>query len=165
MKRPRCSLGRGASTRTAITSAALAGLLVVAGCGKGASVAENATVTAYVAAPLCAEAEGEAAKAGDRAGELRVRVVCLPAVERDGRLDLAQIGANARRAIQDSSAVGYIGEATRAATRFSETILVEAEVAQLSGPNGAAAMDQLLEAIDGAPSGTNPRQPVYESLG
>lgn len=128
-------------------------------------MAEDASVTAYVAAPLCKEAEGEASAVGNRAGELRVRVVCLPAVEGDGRLDLAQIGANARRATQDSSAVGYIGEATNAATRFSSTILEAAEVAQLPGPNGAASMTKLLKAIEEAPDGTNPRQSVYGSLG
>lgn len=128
-------------------------------------MAKDASVTAYVAAPLCAEAEGEASAAGDKAGELRVRVVCLAPVETNGRLDLAQIGANARRATQDSSAVGYIGEATDAATRFSATILEAAEVAQLPGPNGAASMRKLLRAIDEAPDGTNPRQSVYQSLG
>lgn len=143
---------------------AVASLLVVAGCGERASVAEDATVTAYAAAPLCAEAEGEVSAGGGRAGDLRVRVVCLPAVESDGRLDLAQIGANARRATQDSSAVGYIGESSRAATRFSAPILEEAELTQLPGPNGATAMKQLLQAIDEAPAGTNPRQPVYDEL-
>lgn len=152
------------STRTAIASTAIVSLLVLAGCGESASVAEDASVTAYVAAPLCKEAEGEAAASGNRAGELRVRVVCVPAVESGGRLDLAQIGANARRATQDSSAVGYIGEATKAATRFSATILEAAEVAQLPGPNGATSMRKLLKAIADAPSGTNPRQPVYNEL-
>ena len=146
--------------------AALAGAaaLLLTGCGGGASVAEDAVVTAYVAAPLCREAEGEASVRGNRAGELRVRVACLPAVEVGERLDLAQVGANARRAIQDSSTVGYIGEAAPAATRFSAPILEEADVAQLPGPDGATAMSRLLEAIDEAPDGTNPRQPVYEEL-
>lgn len=148
------------------TSAALAGCLalLIAGCGESASVAEDASVAAYVAAPLCKEAEREASASGQRAGDLRVQVVCLPAVVSDGRLDLARIGANARRATQDSSAVGYIGESTRAATRFSATILREAEVAQLPGANGAAAMTKLLNAIAEAPEGTNPRQPVYDEL-
>lgn len=105
-----------------------------------------------------------ASASGNKAGELRVRVVCLPAVEGDGRLDLAQIGANARRATQDSSAVGYIGEPTNAATRFSSTILEAAELAQLPGPNGATSMTKLLKAIAEAPDGTNPRQPVHDEL-
>ena len=46
--------------------------------------------------------------AGGRAGELRVRLVCLADAEAGGRLDLATVGANARRATEDSSAVGYI---------------------------------------------------------
>ena len=101
-----------------VALAAACALLLGAGCGESEGVAEGATVSAYVAGSLCAEAKRELARGGGRAGDVHVRVVCLPNAESKGRLDLATIGANARRATEDSTAVGYIGEPTRAASRF-----------------------------------------------
>jgi branched-chain amino acid transport system substrate-binding protein len=110
-------------------------------------VEAGATVKVYAAASLCAEAERELARAGGGAGDVRVRIVCLPSAEGDGRLDLATIGANARRASQDSSTVAYIGEPTGAATRFSAPILEAAGIRQLSDTSGARAMRELLKAL------------------
>jgi len=76
---------------------------------------------------------------------VKVRAVCLPSSEKDGRLDLATIGANARRATEDSSSVAYIGEPTRAASRFAETILEEARIPQYPATPGAKAMRQVLD--------------------
>jgi hypothetical protein len=81
---------------------------------------------------------------------LRLRVVCLPSVEKAGRFDLAQIGANARRAVEDSSAVAYIGEVEPRANRFATPILAEAGIAQLPETSGAKAMHKLLPAVDRA---------------
>lgn len=148
----------------ALSVAAFVLLTGAIGCGEGGGVADGATVDVYVAASLCAEAEGVTSRRGDKAGELRVRVVCLPAVEAKGRLDLAQIGANARRAVQDSSTVGYIGEPTRAATRFSAPILETAKVPQLSETSGAPAMTQLLDALEEADTSGSLRESVAESL-
>ena len=64
----------------------------------------------YVAAPLCAGAKRELGRRDGRAGEVRVRAVCLRAGGRSGESALAVIGADARRAIEDSTTVGYIGE-------------------------------------------------------
>jgi hypothetical protein len=119
-------------------------LLVLAGCGESGGVASGATVNVYVAAPLCAEAERELARHGGRAGDVRVRVTCLPRVESGGKLDLAVIGANARQATEDSSAIAYIGERTKAATRFSEPILEVAGIRQFSEMSGAEAMRKIL---------------------
>jgi len=127
-------------------------------------VAEGAIVNVYVAAPLCAEAEKSASEHGNRAGEVRVGVVCLPAAEAGKRLDLAQLGANARRAVQDASTAGYIGEPTKAATRFSEPILESAEIPHLPGPDGAAAMAALLQAIERADPSGSLRESINESL-
>ncbi|MGC1850982.1 MAG: hypothetical protein WA687_00935 [Solirubrobacterales bacterium] len=139
--------------------------IAAAGCGGGEGVDEGATVTAYVAEPLCAGAERELARDGGEAGGLRVRVTCLPSVEADGKLDLATIGANARRATEDSSAVGYIGEPTSAATRFSEPILEAADIPQLSGSSGAAAMADLLQALKQASGDSGSlRQSVLNEL-
>ncbi len=139
-------------------------LLVGAGCGEGEGVASGATVSAYVAASLCAEAKDELARDGAKAGDIRVRVVCLPSAESSQKLDLAQIGANARRATEDATTVGYIGEPTRAASRFSEPILEEAGIAQLPQISGTAAMRQLLRAVSEAGSSGSLRESVHDEL-
>jgi hypothetical protein len=138
--------------------------LAVAGCGGGEGVEEGATVSVYAAAPLCAGAKNELARERDRAGSVGVRLRCLPKTDRDGRLDLAAIGANARRATEDSTTVGYIGETSPAATRFSSSILESAGIAQVSGMSGRAALAELLGAIDAAGDAGNLREAVYEDL-
>jgi hypothetical protein len=140
------------------------GALALVGCGEGVGVEEGAVVRVYAAAALCAEAEHVAAGQQNRAGDVRVRVVCLPRAESRGRLDLAEIGTNARRATQDSAAIGYIGEPTAAATRFSAPILESAEVPQLPGGSGAASMSMLLHAIEEAGTSGSLRQSVYDDL-
>ncbi len=60
--------------------------------------------------------------------------------------------------------MGYIGEPTRAASRFSEPILEEAGIVQLSQTSGAVAMAKLLEAIQQASGGTSLRQSVADKL-
>jgi hypothetical protein len=127
-------------------------------------VASGTTVSAYVAASLCAEAKRELARDGGEAGDVRVRVICLPSAESKGKLDLAAIGANARRATEDSSSIGYIGEPTRAASRFSEPILETAGIAQLSQTSGTAAMRKLLQAVDEAGSSGSLRESVNGAL-
>jgi hypothetical protein len=118
----------------------------------------------YVAAPLCAEAERELARDGGRAGGVRVRAICLPSAESDGKLDLATIGANARRATEDSTTVGYVGEPTGAATRFSKPILEGASVAQLPETSGTLAMRKLLKAVDEASDSGGLRASVLDQL-
>lgn len=144
---------------------ALALAFAVGGCGGGQGVAENATVSVYAAAGLCAEAKDALAGEGERAGSLRIRLICLPDVRRGKRLDLAAVGANARRAREDSTTVGYIGEVDSAATRFSETILEEADIAQLSNMPGDRAMRELLSAIEHAGKGSpSLREEVRDQL-
>jgi hypothetical protein len=139
-------------------------LLVVAGCGEGEGVGKGAMVTAYVVAPLCAEAKRELVRDGAKAGKVRVRVSCLPKDERDGRLDLAAIGAGARRATEDSSAIAYIATTEPVAARFSETILEEAGIAQLPTSSGATAMAKLLHAVAEAGNAGNLRESVDKSF-
>ncbi|HSR94920.1 MAG TPA: hypothetical protein VLK56_08640, partial [Solirubrobacterales bacterium] len=139
-------------------------LVAVAGCGENEGAASGATARAYVAGPLCAGAEKELARHGGEAGDVHVRAICLPRVESLHKLDLAQIGANARRATEDSTAVGYIGEPTRAASRFSEPILETAGIAQLSQISGVAAMKKLLDAVAKAGNSGSLRQSVNDEL-
>jgi hypothetical protein len=139
-------------------------LLVVAGCGENAGVDEGAVASVYVAGPLCAEAERELARDGGEAGDVRVRVVCLPSAESSQKLDLVRIGANARRATEDATTIGYIGEPTRSASRFSEPIIDAAGIAQLTAISGAAAMKKLLRAVDEAGDAGSLRASVNDEL-
>jgi branched-chain amino acid transport system substrate-binding protein len=121
-------------------------------------------VSVYIAAPLCAGAERELARDGGRAGEVRVRAVCLASAESAQKLNLARVGVNARRATEDATTIGYIGEPTRAATRFSEPILESAGIAQLSESSGATAMSKLLKAVDEAGDSGSLRESVNDAL-
>ncbi len=129
----------------------------------------------YVSAPLhgaqatagkaiCAGARRELARSGGRAGLLRVRVVCLDDTEGGPRWSLAAVGADARRASEDSTAVGYIGEFDPAATRFSRPILGAAGIAQVAGPSGRAAMVRLLKAIREAGGSGEVREAVRDAV-
>ena len=101
---------------------------------------------------------------GGRSGKVRVRVVLLGDASSSGGLDLAVIGAGARRATEDSSTVGYIGETTAAATRFSSPIVESAGIAQLSEMSGQVAMKRLLGAIEAAGGAGNLREVVDEKI-
>lgn len=136
-----------------------------AGCGEPGGVEEGAVVRVYVTAPLCGGAEAELAQFGGEAGDLRVRAVCLPSGESSQKLDLAQIGANARRATEDSSSIAYIGERSRAASRFSAPILEAADIPQVAGRDGATAMAEVLRALSqGSADSSGPRQSVNDQL-
>jgi hypothetical protein len=142
----------------------LSALLVAgAGCGEGEGVAAGATVTAYVEAPLCMGAKRELMKQGGRAGEVRVRVVCLGSVDDGKRLDLATVGANARRATEDSAAVGYVEPPVTPS--FSRPIVEAAGIAVIRGSSGAMAMRELLGAIGEAGDSNSLRESVRSSLG
>jgi hypothetical protein len=130
------------------------------GCG-GGGVAKDATVSAYADAPLCAGARRQLADEGGRAGSVRVRLVCLESTGASARLNLATVGANARRATEDSASVGYIEVPSRPS--FSRPILESAGVAWVSSSSGAAGMARLLHAIRDADSGSL-RQSVREAL-
>jgi hypothetical protein len=119
-------------------------------------------VTAYVEAPLCAGAKRELGSRGGRAGGLRVRAICLPGVDGDKRVDLAQVGANARRATEDSASVGYLEPPT--APSFSRPIVEAAGIAVIRTSSGEAAMEQLLQAIADADTSGSLRDSVHENL-
>lgn len=136
-------------------------LTVLVACGE-TGVSAGATVNVYVAAPLCAEAEQELARTDGEAGDVRVDAVCLDPTESKGRLDLATIGANARRATEDSTSVGYLEPPGRP-VRFSLPILEGAGIAHLTSESGEAGMSELLEAIAEADT-TSLRDSVHDAL-
>ncbi len=102
------------------------------------------------------------AREGGRAGDVRVRVACLRAAEAGRRLDLATVGANARRASEDSTTVGYV-EARGPAARFSRPILDSAGIAFVNTSSGKAGMAHLLQAIQDADS-SSLREAVRNAL-
>lgn len=136
---------------------------LLAGCGGEAGVSEGATVSVYVDAGLCAGAKQALADAGGRAGDLEVRAVCLPPAEVGGRLDLAAAGANARRATEDSTAVAFLEPVGARTSRFTHPILDSADIPWGLASSGQAAMEQTLEAIADADSGSL-RDQVGEAL-
>jgi hypothetical protein len=139
-------------------------ILAGVGCG-GGGVEQGATVSVFATAPLCAGAKSELARHGDQAGSVRVRVLCLAGdAGGRGRLDLAAIGADARRATEDSTTVGYIGETSERATRFTSPILGAAGIAQISGTSGRAALARLLAAIEAAGDAGNLREEVRKEI-
>jgi hypothetical protein len=143
---------------------ALAGAALTAvGCGDDGGVTAGATVRAYVSAPLCTGAQRELARAGGAAGELRVRAVCLEDPERDGRLSLAAVGANARRATEDSTAVAYVGTPDPTIAKFTEPILEAADLGWTQASSGKAGMALVLLAIEEADAGSL-RDEVRETL-
>lgn len=133
-----------------------------AGCGEG-GVGSGATVSVYVAAPLCKEAEATLRKAGGKAGDLGVDAVCLPSVESKGPADLAVAGADARRATEDSTSVAFV-EAPGPAARFAEPIIESAGIAWMKTDSGAVAMRRVLKALEERGS-SSPRSAVLDEVG
>ncbi len=151
---------------------AAASAAAAAGCGEGGAAA-GATVRVYVSAPLrgpeagagrriCAEAR-EQARRGKGGGDRRLRVVCLDASE-GGAWTLAQVGANARRATEDSAAVAYVGEPDPAARKQSRPIVEAAGIAELGGLSGRTAVAKVAKAMEEGDA-SQPRDAVFEAFG
>lgn len=156
----------------AIAMVVLAAAGLAAGCGEGGAE-EGARLNLYVSAPLqgtegemgrelCAEASREARRAGEPGG-FQLRVVCLDAAGPEGRWTLAQVGANARRATEDSRSVAYVGEPSREARRQSQPIVEAAGIAALGGLSGKAAVSEVVAAIEDSGS-DDPRQAVFDAV-
>jgi hypothetical protein len=144
------------------------------GCGEGGAEA-GARVRVYVSAPLhgaeaaagrrlCAGARDGAARVGGEVEDLELEVVCLDAAGEGGRWTLGQVGANARRATEDSSAVAYVGEPDPLARKQSRPIVAAAEIAELGGVSGEEAVAAVVTAIrDG--DADHPRDAVFKAEG
>jgi branched-chain amino acid transport system substrate-binding protein len=128
-----------------VAIAALAG----GGCAGGSGGGGPEVLSVYVSAPLHGgrAADGAAivdgvklalADARGRVGGLRVRAIYLDDTE-GGGWSLARTAANARRASQDASAIGYIGDLDSGATRVSLPITNQAQIMQISP--GSTAVD------------------------
>jgi Periplasmic binding protein len=132
-----------------LAPAALLLALLTAGCGIGGNTSIGAPVTVYISLPLTGPrgADGRGAadgarlaleQAGGKAGSLHVRAIYLDDAH-DQTWDPVAVGANARAAVQDSSAAAYIGELDSEPTRASVPITNDAGLVQISP--GAGAID------------------------
>lgn len=142
--------------------AAIASLVLLSGCGSE-GVAENATLSVYVSASLCADAKRELGGDG-RASDVHLRTVCVDDTAEGGGSELAAIGAAARRATEDSSSVAYIGTPDPVSVRFSEPILEEAGIPRVSNRSGAVAMETLLRALERAERSGSLRESLRDEL-
>lgn len=133
----------------------------VAGCGEEEGVSAGASVNVYVEAPLCAGAEPRPVEIGRGDGDpFEVAFVCLPDPRRPGlgqgvggrprEIDLAQVGANARRATQDSASIAFVEARDPAVNRFTEPILEAAALGWLRADTRAAATRTLRDALEEA---------------
>jgi hypothetical protein len=152
------------ASHKAVAAIALCAVAAAAsGCGAGSGVSEDATVAAYVEASLCAGARQELASQSGRAGDLRVKAICVPSPHEAKKLNLATLGANARRATEDSTSVAFLEAPTPTASRFTHRILETAEIPWISENSGAVAMSRLLKLIESAGSGSL-RESLREDL-
>ncbi len=132
-----------------LAPAALVLALVTAGCGIAGTAKIEAPVTVYVSLPLTGPRGPDGRDAADgarlaleqargKAGSIEVRARFLD--DAKGKpWDPVAVGANARQAVQDSSAAAYIGELDSEPTRASVPITNDAGLVQVSP--GAGAVD------------------------
>lgn len=126
--------------------------VAVAGCGGGGS--DGATVSVYVAQPLCAAAKSELSSHGPTAGHFEIAARCLAPSERPGEgVDLAADGANSRRATQDTSTVATL-EMPGPGNKFTRSILESAGIPLVTASSGASAMKRVIEAVESAGTGS-----------
>ena len=137
----------------AVGLAVTAMTLAIGGCGEGDGVSAGAVVDAYFGPQLCAEARHELVRSGSRAGDLRVRAICLDEAQRGKRLNLVTVGANARGATEDSTTIAYV-EPPGPANRFAQPIVEEAGIAFVTASSGADAARNVLRAVEAAGSGS-----------
>jgi hypothetical protein len=149
--------------RPAAAALALLALAAVAGCGGSGGVASGATVDVYVSAGLCPGAREALSREEGKAGEVRVRALCLRPVVGGKRIDLAAQGANARRATQDSTAVAFL-EAQGKPAEFAQPIVAEAGIAFVLASSGEAAMERVLRAVADAGTSGSMREKVRHAL-
>lgn len=135
--------------RLALAALLLSLALAVAGCGVAGSASIEAPVAVYVSLPLTGPRGADGRDASDgarlaleqaqaRAGSIEVRARFLD--DAKGRAwDPVAVGANARQAVQNSSAAGYIGELDSQPTRGSMPITNDAGLVQVSP--GAGGVD------------------------
>ena len=128
--------------RAAAATALLLAAVLLPGCGSGGSSGPE-TVSIYVSLPLhgvraddgraiAAGVRKVLERAGGRAGAVRVRAIYVDDTGGGARWNMVATAANARRAAEDSTTVGFIGDVDSGATRMSLPITNQAEIVQVS---------------------------------
>ena len=93
-----------------------------------------------------------------------MRAICLPSPREAKKLSLATLGANARRATEDSTSVAYLEAPDPKASRFVHPILETAQVPWVLASSGTVAMRRLLQLIEKGDGGP-PRESLRQALG
>ena len=114
----------------------------------GGSTAEGSTLTIYSSLPLqgTSKEQSEAVISGERlalkaagskAGNFKLKYVSLDdsTAQNPGTADEAQTAQNARKVVQDKSAIFYLGEFNSGGTKVSLPILNKAGIPQISPSN------------------------------
>jgi branched-chain amino acid transport system substrate-binding protein len=131
-------------------AATIAAALVLGACSSSSPPSQDARLAIYVSAPLHGPRAGDGrevvdaaklalADSGGRSVGIRVEGVYLDDSERGRDWDQATTAANARLAVEDSTAIAYVGELDSGASRVSEPIINQASILQISP--GASAVD------------------------
>jgi branched-chain amino acid transport system substrate-binding protein len=146
-------------SRPSLVAIAITAALALAGHGcasPGSGIQPGEHVTVYVSMPLRGDEAADGRDAVDgarlalaesrrRVGELKVRAVYLDDTADRGarpRWSPAAAAANARRAIEDSTGIAYLGDFDSGATRFSLPITNEARMLQVSPASAAVDLVQ-----------------------
>jgi branched-chain amino acid transport system substrate-binding protein len=116
------------------------------GGGGGATASKSLTI--YSSLPLQGTSRGQSEavingeklalkQAGNKVGNFTIKYVSLDdsTAQNPGTADEAQTGQNARKAVQDSSAIFYLGEFNSGGTKVSLPILNKKSIPQISPSN------------------------------
>jgi branched-chain amino acid transport system substrate-binding protein len=139
--------------RVSLVSSCLALAVAVAVCGCGSSGGSksggpsSATLDLYSSLPLQGASKDQAGAivqgirlavddAGRKAGKFKINYVSLDdSVAQTGAWDPGQVANDARKASEDSKAIGYIGEFNSGGSAVSIPIINQAGIAQISPTN------------------------------
>jgi hypothetical protein len=140
-----------------VLAALLAAAALMPGCGSGGGSGPE-TLSVYVSVPLhgpraadgaaiAAGAKRALQRAGGRVGRIRIRAIYLDDTGGGPGWSMVATAANARRAAEDSAAIGFIGDVDSGATRVSLPITNQAEIVQISP--ASTAVDLTLDSPNG----------------
>ena len=120
--------------------------------GGGSEISGN-TLTIYSSLPLQGTSKGQSEavisgerlaldQAGGKAGKYKINYVSLDdsTAQNPGTADEAQTGQNARKAVQNSNTIFYLGEFNSGGTKVSLPILNKAKIPQISPSNTAVGL-------------------------
>ncbi len=137
--------------KTLLTIAAVAAVIVSAGCGGSGESPIERTLRIYISLPLTGNRGGEdtvraveiaVAKQGSRIDGAEIEVVGLNDALPDGNFDPALVRKNARKAAADPSTIAYIGELDSGATELAMPILNRAGILHVSSTSTAVKLTQ-----------------------